>query len=95
MSLRRRIDRALGLGPTDEPRPVAVGTRGRRVQHALVSTPGARVRISRDGWDGEVQKALLWCVRSAVPVEIVEGDNGVWVDGEQVEPTALPSRVPR
>jgi hypothetical protein len=80
--LRQRIDHALGLGPSDEPRPFAVEGPARARVRPVVSTPGARVRISRDGHDGTLTGLLLWCHRRGIPVELVDGPNGAWLDGE-------------
>lgn len=87
--LRDLVERKLGLGTADEPRPVAVEAKRKRKDLLIASTPGARVRIVRDGRDGQVARALLWCVRRGVPVELVEGEAGVYLDGERIEAEAL------
>jgi hypothetical protein len=87
------MDRRLGLGIADEPRRVAVEARRTRVDRELVSTPGARVSIRRDGWNGEVERALLWCLRHGVPVEIVTGEPGVCLDGDPIDPEQLRKRM--
>ncbi len=70
----RFLDRLLGLGPSDEPRPIAVGRRAPVVERPVVSTPGAALRVQRSGRDGEVVRLLAWCHRRGIPVEIVD-DN--------------------
>jgi hypothetical protein len=93
MGLRDRLDRALGLGPSDEPRAVAVaGPRAGRAR-PVVSTPGARVRVQRDGRDGDLGRVLLWLQRRAVPVELADGPNGLWLDGVPITPTELRRRL--
>ncbi|MSQ01710.1 MAG: hypothetical protein EXR71_07435 [Myxococcales bacterium] len=94
MSLRTRLDRALGLGPSDEPRPIAVAARRARVNIPLVSTPGGRVRINRTHHSGELGRLLLWLHRNRVPVELMDGDaDEVWVDGEAVSTTEARRRL--
>ncbi len=93
MGLRDRLDRALGLGPSDEPRPMAVEARRTVTVRPVVSTPGARVRISRDGRDGELARVLLMCQRRGVPVELVEGPNGLWLDGIALTPAELEAKL--
>ncbi|MES2642596.1 MAG: hypothetical protein V4850_24140 [Myxococcota bacterium] len=97
MGLRDRIggglERALGLGPSDEPRALSVEGPPRRAVRPVVSTPGARVRLSRDGWDGELARVLLMCHRRGVPVELVEGENGIWLDGLAVSSLELRARL--
>ncbi len=80
----RFLDRLLDLGPTDDPRRVAVAARSTTQRREIVSTPGARVRLSRDGRDPEVQKALLWLVRGGIAVELETGEAGIFVDGRKV-----------
>ena len=82
--LKDRLEGALGLGVADEPRPVAVESRRRRVDRVVQSTPGARIRLQRDGVDGDVQRVLLWCVRRGLPVELVAGPPGIFLDGRAV-----------
>ncbi|MDP2311767.1 MAG: hypothetical protein Q8P41_02605 [Pseudomonadota bacterium] len=93
MGLRDRFERALGLGTSDEPRAHAVEASRRVVVRPVVSTPGARVRLSRDGTDGELGRVLLMCHRRGVPVELVDGPNGLWLDGVEVAPMELRSRL--
>lgn len=93
MGLRDRVERALGLGTSDEPRALTVEGPRRVATRPVVSTPGARVRLSRDGWDGDLARVLLMCHRRGVPVEIVEGDNGLWLDGAPVSPLELRARL--
>ncbi|MBM4367319.1 MAG: hypothetical protein FJ102_13995 [Deltaproteobacteria bacterium] len=83
----RLLDRLLGLGPSDEPRPIAVGTRSVVTERPVVSVPGARVRIERSGRDGEVIRFLAWCHREQVDIEIVDADiDRVTVDGRALSP---------
>ncbi len=89
MGLRDRFERAIGLGTTDEPRVWSVAGPPRAVERPIVSTPGARVRISRDGRDGELGRVLLLCHRRGIPVELIEGPNGLWLDGAAITPSAL------
>lgn len=89
MALRSWVEGRLGLAVADEPRRVAVESRRARVEREIRSTPGARVRIVRDGKDGEVQRALLWCLRHDVPVELLEGAPGLYVDGQPVDGDGL------
>lgn len=93
MGLRDRFERAIGLGVGDEPRKLSVGRRGRRIERPLVSTPGARVRIVRDGRDGGLALALLLCHRNGVPVELAEGPNALYVDGRPCAPEELRKRI--
>ncbi len=94
MSLRSRLDRALGLGPTDDPRVFSVAARRTRVETPLVSTPGARVRIVRTGRDGELLRCLGWLHRRGLPVELIDGDEDtVWLDGTVVTPSELRARL--
>lgn len=89
----RFLDRLLQLGPSDDPRSVAVGTvRGARAVD-IVSVPGARVRLRRDGRDADVQLALLWCVRNGVPVELVDGPPAIHLDGAPVALAELIARL--
>ncbi|MDP2306808.1 MAG: hypothetical protein Q8P18_12360 [Pseudomonadota bacterium] len=93
MGLRDTLERALGLGTSDEPRAHTVEAPRRAVVHPVVSTPGARVRLSRDGRDGELGRVLLMCHRRGVPVELIDGPNGLWLDGTPVTPLDLRSRL--
>src|SRR5687767_6745896 len=70
-----RLSHLLGLGPTDEPRRVAVGARRAVTERPVVSTPGARVRVARDGRDGEIGRLLVWLHRRGEPVELLAGEN--------------------
>lgn len=89
MSLRARFEHAIGLGPSDEPRAVTVGER--QVVHVrpVVSTPGARVRISRDGWSGDVGRVVVALHRRAVAFELVDGPNVLTLDGRAVTAAEL------
>lgn len=89
MSLRSRLDRALGLGPSDEPRPVTVEARRRAVVTPVVSTPGARVRLQTDGWSGELGRVSLMCHRRNIPVERTVGRDMLMLDGVEVTPREL------
>lgn len=93
MGLRDRLDRALGLGPSDEPRAHTVEARRAVKVRPVESTPGARVRIARDGWDGETSRVLLMCHRRGVPVELVDGPAGVWLDGVALTPAELKAKL--
>jgi hypothetical protein len=90
-----RLARLLGLGPSDEPRRVAVGARRVVTERPVVSTPGARVRISRDGRDGEIGRLLLWLHRRGEPVELASGENAVWLDGRRAEPGEVRAKLGR
>lgn len=94
MGLKSRFDRALGLGPRDDPRVIAVEARRRRVETPLVSTPGARVRMSRTGRDGALIRCLGWLHRRGVPVELLDGEvDTIWLDGAPVTADELKSRL--
>ncbi|GDX82235.1 hypothetical protein LBMAG42_40460 [Deltaproteobacteria bacterium] len=83
MSLKSRVDRLLGVGPSDDPRVIAVASKRTRVETPVVSTPGARLRVERTGNDGELGRLVLWCHRRGVPMELVEGtEDRVILDGE-------------
>ena len=58
MSLKSRVDRLLGVGPSDDPRVIAVAAKRVRVEVPVVSTPGARVRVERTGYGAEGQSSL-------------------------------------
>lgn len=91
----RFLDRLLQLGPSDDPRSVPVGRSAGVQQLELTSTPGARVRIRRDGRDAAAQLAVLWCVRNRVPVELCDGPPAVLLDGAAVSPEELMRRLTR
>lgn len=93
MGLRERFERAIGLGASDEPRRVAVGRRVRVDERPVVSTPGARVRIARDGRDGDLARVLLFCHRRGIPVELTEGPNVLTVDGRPCSPDEVRRRA--
>lgn len=93
MSLRSRLDRALGLGPSDEPRPITVEARRRAVVTPVVSTPGARVRIQTEGWSGELGRVSLMCHRRNIPVERAVGRDVLTLDGVEVTPAELWRRL--
>lgn len=85
MSLKSRLDRLLGVGPSDDPRMVAVAAKRVRVEAPLVSTPGARLRVERTGNDGEIGRLVLWCHRRQLPMELSNGaDDRITLDGELV-----------
>lgn len=88
----RFLDRLLDLGPADDPRKVAVGTARAGTRRALVSTPGARVQVARDGRDPEAQLALAWLVRRGIPVELVDGP-GLTLDGGPIALAELVARL--
>ncbi len=96
MSLKSRMDRLFGVGPTDDPRLIAVAARRTRVERQLVSTPSARLRIERTGRDGDIGRLVLWCHRSGVPMELVDGEaDGVWLDGERTTPVEARRQLDR
>lgn len=84
MGLARKIlDRALSLGPADDPRRVRVESKRKGVDNPLVSVPGASVRVIRTGQSGKLGRFVLWAHRRGVAMELVAGDcDEVWVDGE-------------
>lgn len=88
--MSRLLDAVFDLGPTDDPRRVAVGHKVAGTRRALASTPGARVRLVRSNppADPEAQKALLWLSRAGVPVELATSEvadaQGIFVDGRKV-----------
>lgn len=89
MSLRARFEHAIGLGPSDEPRAVTVGARAATVVKPVVSTPGARVRITRDGWSAELARVILTLHRRGIPFQLDDGPNALHVDGRPVTPLEL------
>lgn len=93
MGLRERFERAIGLGVSDEPRRVEVGRRIRAEERPVVSVPGARVRIARDGRDGDLARVLLFCHRRGIPVELVDGPNALTLDGRPCTPDELRRRA--
>jgi hypothetical protein len=93
MGLRDLLDATLGLGPSDEPRAMSVEAPRASTSRPVVSTPGARVRISRDGWDGDTSRVLLLCHRRGIPVELVDGPNGLWLDGTALSAADLRDRL--
>ena len=93
MRLGERLERALGLGVRDEPRPIAVETRRKRPVWKLVSTAGAPLMIQRDGWDGEVQRALVTVLQNQVPVELRTGEPGIFWSGERITAAELRTRL--
>lgn len=85
MSLKSRVDRLLGVGPSDDPRVIAVASKRVRVEVPLVSTAGARLRVERSGYDGEIGRLVLWCHRYGLAMELVESvEDRVILDGEAV-----------
>jgi hypothetical protein len=98
MSLRLRLERALGLGPSDDPRSLAVGAqRASTSERPLTSTAGARVRVVRDPADGAVGRLLVALHRRGVPFELREAGAadpaGVWVDGARTTPEDARARL--
>jgi hypothetical protein len=89
------LSRLFGLGPGDEPRRVAVGARREVTERPVVSTPGARVRVARDGRDGEIGRLVAWLHRRGEPMELVPGDNAVWLDGRPATPDEVRRRLGR
>ena len=92
--LKHLVERRLGLGTADEPRPVAVEAKRTRKDLLITSTRGARVRLVGEGRDGDVARALLWCLRRGVPVELQAGEPGVYLDGQRIAPESLRTRYP-
>jgi len=73
---------------------IAVAARRVRVETAVVSTPGARLRLVRTGADGDLGRLLLWCLRSGIPVELADGaTDEVWLDGGRVAATEARRRL--
>lgn len=98
MPLRDRLERALGLGRSDDPRPVAVGgVSGGAVERPLTSTPGARVRVVRDRADGPTGRLLVALHRRGVPFELLDAGPdapaGVWIDGRPTTPDEARARL--
>lgn len=84
MGLARKIlDRALALGPADDPRRVRVESRRKGVDIPLISRSEAAVRVVRTGKSGELGRFVLWAHRRGVAMELLAGEaDEVWVDGE-------------
>lgn len=95
MGISNYVERALGLGPSDEPRRVEVGVRQKREDRPVASTPGARVRIVRDGYDGRMSRAVQLLHQRGIPFVLEEGTPRLEVDGAVVSPEALLERVRR
>jgi hypothetical protein len=94
VGLRQRIDRLLGLGTADEPRPIAVSGPPRPAVRPVESTPGARLRIERSGRDGEIGRLVLWCHRRGIALELLEGEaDRVLLDGVVVSPREARERL--
>lgn len=93
MGFRERFERVLGVGRDDNPRRMQVARARERVDRAVVSTPGARLRISRDRHAGPLQKLVLWCARRGVPMELVAGPAGVTLDGRPVSAEEARARL--
>ena len=94
MSLKSRVDRLLGVGPSDDPRVIAVAAKRVRVEVPVVSTPGARVRVERTGYDGEIGRLVLWCHRRGIALELVEAaEDRLWLDGLTVSVAELRRRL--
>lgn len=90
MALKDIIENALGLSRSEDVRRIPVGVTRARTNRAIVSTPGARLHITRDHRDPETARLLLWCVRNSVAMELVEGTPAVILDGRRV--TAIEAR---
>lgn len=93
MGIRDRFERLIGLGISDDPRRVAVGSRQKRPEtRALRSVPGARLTIQTDG-SGPMQRALGACLLAGVDVEIREGAPEIRRDGAAITPDELLARL--
>lgn len=91
--MRERLERLLGLGVSDEPRPVSVASKKARFSWDLRSTPGSKLLIRRDGWDGEVQRALVAVLQAGVPVELQQGEPGIFWEGTKIPAAELRRRL--
>jgi len=88
MGLKDLFEEAIGLGRSEDVRRIAVGGGRARTDRAVVSTPGARLRVVRDGRDGETARVVLWAVRNGIPVELAEGPPEIRLDGRVVDADA-------
>jgi hypothetical protein len=97
MKLGDLFEQAIGLGESADPRPVAVSARRSTQKLEIRSTPGARIRLERDGWSGDTQVVLLACLRLGVPVELVESAPGspsrILLDGSPLTALELRARL--
>jgi hypothetical protein len=93
MGLFDRVDRRIGLAPADDPRRIKVGTRVARVVVPVASTPGARVRIGRAPHRPELQRAVLWCWKRGIAMELAEDGAGLQLDGITVTLAQLRSAL--
>ena len=94
MSLRQRLEHALGVGPTDDPRRIAVSGRKQRPTNPVVSVSGARVRVTRSGRDGEIQRFVGWCHRRGIAMELADGETDeLWLDGVATSPAEARGRL--
>lgn len=82
MALKDIIENALGLGRSEDVRRIPVGVTRARTNRAIVSTPGARLHITRDHRDPETARLLLWCVRNGVAMELADGSPAIRLDGQ-------------
>ena len=91
---RKLLDRVFDAGPTDDPRRVRVEGKRKGVDVPLVSVPGSRVRVMRNGRGGEVGRFVLWAHRKGVPMELVEGAvDELKVDGQVCSAVEARERV--
>ena len=95
MKLQQLFEQAIGLGESADPRPVAVQSRKATKYAEIHSTPGARIRIERDGWSGEAQVVLLACQRLGIEVELVDVAEGsrLFLDGSPLTALELRARL--
>ncbi len=97
MNLRKLFEQAIGLGEAADPRPVTVASRKTTTRYEIRYTPGARIRLERDGWSGESQVVLLACLRLGLPVELVENPEGkpgrILLDGSPLTALELRARL--
>jgi hypothetical protein len=93
MGIRDRFERLIGLGISDDPRRVTVGSRQKRPEvRALRSVPGARLTVQTDG-SGPMQRALSACLLAKIEVEIREGEPEVRWDGKAITLDELLTRL--
>jgi hypothetical protein len=97
MKLGDLFEQAIGLGESADPRPVTVSSRRSTPHLELRSTPGARIRLERDGWSGDSQVVLLACLRLGLPVELVDCAPGapsrILLDGSPLTALELRARL--
>ncbi len=97
MKLGKLLEQAIGLGESADPRPVAVSSHKTTKHTEIRSTPGARIRIERDGWSGDAQVVLLACQRLGIEVELVDlppgGEARIFLDGSPLTALELRARL--